>query len=80
MAIKISHETKTKAKLFTGGQPKDFSFQPETGTAYNISCKLAIAGKSYVIGATGAIDAKGLREVGQHFVELADMMEGKVAA
>lgn len=77
--LKVNHESNSKAKLFTGGKPKDFRLLPERGTAWGVVCALQSGGKTYSFNANGAFDSAAIREIGQHFNELADIMEEKAA-
>lgn len=74
-------EETTKPKYFTGGKPADFEL-----VALNkakIRGKLTSKGTAYHVAAgdssfTHEFDAAALREAGEHFIELANIIDGKI--
>lgn len=82
------HDEATQPKLFTGGKPKDFEIT--TRNSARISGKLSSSGKAYAVyvgpevnersDSKHELDSAALREVAEHFAELADILDGKKKA
>lgn len=80
MAIKETTyaNVKTKAKFFTGGKPKDFTFTSDTGGG-TVNGRLATTDKGYNLRTAynlrtdSSFCAEGLRELAAMLNELADM-------
>ena len=72
--------TKTSPKYFVEGLPKDFVLETESNKA-KISGVIDVTKKRFSISTGVAacnFDAAGLREVAEHFAELADLIDGKL--
>lgn len=72
-------EGKKKPKYFTGGKPKDFELTTENGGMNGV---MSETGKTYsLVFVNGSkFCQKGMREVAEHMLELADILEGKLVA
>ncbi len=74
-------ETKKKAKIFTGGKPKDFTLVTDgTGSTVKGSIGVGASDKTYNITTANNFNAKDMREFADLLTELADIVDGKIAA
>lgn len=80
--LKVEAVSKKKPKFFVEGMPKDFTLVGKNGSEIKATLS-GVGSKAYNLSITTgktSFDSTSIREIAEHFAELADMLDAKLAA